>query len=114
MTVKNLTLENFEQELDKSEVPVLIDFYADWCGPCQMMKPVFEKLSEEYGGKLKFLKVNTQAEEGLAMKFGIQGIPTLIVLKDEKELGRIVGFAPEDALRQKINEILDININKRR
>jgi len=107
MTVKNLNLENFEEEIGKSKIPVLIDFYSDWCGPCQMMKPVFEKISDEYNEKLKFLKLNTQSEEGLAMKFGIQGIPTLIVLNNEKEIGRIVGFVSEEMLKQKINEILN-------
>ncbi|HKL23418.1 MAG TPA: thioredoxin [Candidatus Nanoarchaeia archaeon] len=106
MTVKDLTLDNFEEEVINSELPIIIDFYADWCGPCQMMKPVFAGLSEEYEGKLKFMKLDTQSEEGLAMKFGIQGIPALVLLKDQKEIGRIVGFMGEDQLRGKIDEIL--------
>lgn len=107
MTVKDLTLDNFEEEIVNSELPVIIDFYADWCGPCQMMKPVFASLSEEYENKLKFMKLDTQSEEGLAMKFGIQGIPALVLVKNQKEIGRIVGFLGEDQLRMKINEILD-------
>lgn len=106
MTVKNLTLSNFEEEVVRESLPVIIDFYADWCGPCQMMKPVFADLSEEYEGKLKFMKLDTQAEEGLAMKFKIQGIPALVLVKGLKEVGRIVGYVGEDQLRIKINEIL--------
>jgi thioredoxin len=107
MTVKNLTVDNFEEEIVDSELPVIIDFYADWCGPCQMMKPVFANLSEEYENKLKFMKLDTQSEQGLAMKFGIQGIPALVIVKNQKEIGRIVGFLGEDQLRIKINEILE-------
>ncbi len=106
MTVKNLTLESFESDVVNSKLPVVIDFYADWCGPCQMMKPVFEKLSSEFEGKLNFLKVDTQAEEGLAMKFGVQGIPMLSVMKDGDQIGKLVGFMGEDQLRDKLNEIL--------
>jgi thioredoxin-like negative regulator of GroEL len=71
------------------------------------MKPVFASLSEEYGGKLKFMKLDTQTEEGLAMKFGIQGIPALVLVKGLKEVGRIVGYIGEDQLRAKIDGILD-------
>jgi thioredoxin len=107
MSVKNLTLENFENEVVNSKLPVVIDFYADWCGPCQMMKPVFEKLSSEFEGKLNFLKVDTQAEEGLAMKFQVQGIPMLSVLKGGEQIGKLVGFMSEDQLRNKLNELLE-------
>lgn len=107
MSVKNLTLENYEDEIVNSDVPVLVDFYADWCGPCQMMKPVFEELSQEYGGKIKFMKLDTQAEEGLAVKFRIQGIPTLTFMKDGNEIHRFVGYMDKTQLKGQINHVLE-------
>jgi thioredoxin len=107
--MKHVTLENFEEEVVKSDVPVVIDFYADWCGPCKMMAPVFESLSKKFEGKMKFLKLDTQSDEVLAMKFGVQGIPTLVFLKDGKEIGRHVGYASEDMLQNKVEEVLKNN-----
>jgi thioredoxin len=106
MATKSLTMENYESEVDNASVPIVVDFYADWCGPCQMMKPLFESLSEEFKGKMNFLKLDTQAQEGLAMKFGIQGIPTLVFLKDGKEVERHVGYASEGMLKEKIDSVL--------
>jgi len=104
--VTELTVDNFESEVVNEKLPLIIDFYADWCGPCQMMKPVFESVSQDYEGKLKFLKLDTQAESGLAMKFGIQGIPAFVVIKDGKEVGRLVGYMGEDAFKEKIDQVL--------
>lgn len=105
MSVSHLTEDNFEKFLD-TELPVVVDFWADWCGPCKMMGPVFEDLSKEFSKKMHFAKVNVDEEVSLSSEFGIQGIPCLIVFKDGKEIDRIVGFYPEDALREKLNSFL--------
>lgn len=102
----NIDKNNFEKEVKKSDLPVIMDFWAPWCGPCKMMGPVFEELSKEYGSKLKFGKVNTDEDQELAGKFGIQGIPCLIIMKKGEEIDRIVGFASKENLKSKIDEIL--------
>lgn len=104
--VTKLTKDNFESEVVKSDVPVIIDFYADWCGPCQMMGPVFEELSGEYEGKLKFVKLSTEENPRVAEQFDVKGIPCLIVVNRGEEVDRIVGFNPKDQLRAKIDEIV--------
>lgn len=106
MTVIQLNNNNFENEVKKSEEPVIIDFYADWCGPCQMMKPVFEELSKEYEGKLKFAKLNTDENHDIAESFEISGIPCMIITREGKEIERIVGFMPAPMLKQKIDSII--------
>mgnify|MGYP006277499643 CR=1 FL=1 len=106
MAVTHITKENFENEIKQSDSPVIIDFWASWCGPCHMMGPVFEELSEEFDN-VKFAKLNVDENMELASGFGIQGIPALIVTKNGEEVDRIVGFAPKDSLREKIKAITD-------
>lgn len=101
-----ITKDNFEKEVMQSDTPVIIDFYADWCGPCKMQAPVFEEVSKDYTGKLKFAKLSVEENPRVADQFGITGIPCLIVVKDGKEADRIVGFNTKEALKQKIDTIL--------
>jgi len=105
--VTQLNEENFEKEVMKSKTPVIIDFYADWCGPCKMMGPVFEALSKQYEGKLKFLKLNTEEQQGITQNFEIQGIPALVIAKNGKEIDRIVGFNSQQALKANIDAIIN-------
>lgn len=104
--ITHVTQENFEEEVKNSKVPVLADFWAAWCAPCQMMGPVFEELSEEYAGKAKFVKVDVEQENALANQFAVQSIPTLIVLENGEEKNRLTGFAPKPVLKARIDAML--------
>lgn len=92
------TKENFEQEVLSSAVPVLIDFWAPWCGPCRMLAPVIEELSKEANGEFKVCKINVDEEPELASEFGVMSIPTVVVLKDKKVVNTAVGFRPKEEL----------------
>ena len=97
---------NFKQEVLESSIPVLVDFWASWCMPCRMLAPTIEKLAEENQGKLKVCKLNTDENQHLAAQYGIQGIPTLIIFKEGKEVGRTVGVMPKEKLQEKLNHLL--------
>ncbi len=98
------TDDNFGEEVIKSKEPVLVDFFAEWCGPCKMMAPVIDELAKEFEGKWKIGKCDVDASPETAQKFGVQSIPTLIVFKDGKEVDRMVGFQSKDALMNKLEE----------
>ena len=87
-----LTSGNFETEVYQAEVPVLVDFYADWCGPCKAMAPVVETLAEEYAGKAKVGKINTDENQDIAMEYGIMSIPTFLVFKGGKVVNKMIGM----------------------
>jgi thioredoxin 1 len=102
MTMAEVTITNanFEEEVIKSEIPVLVDFWATWCGPCRMVGPVVSEIAEEYERKVKVGKVNVDEEDELAERFGVQSIPTIILFKNGEEAARNVGFAPKAKLVQ--------------
>ena len=91
MSVLSLNEKNFEEEVLKSEKPVLVDFWASWCGPCRMMAPVIDEIAEEMGETVKVCKINIDEEKNLAVKYNVMSIPTFIVLKNGKEVGRTIG-----------------------
>ncbi|MGB9742290.1 MAG: thioredoxin [candidate division WOR-3 bacterium] len=105
-SVLQLTDANFDRELSDSTVPVLVDFWAPWCGPCRMIAPVIERIAERYASRIRVGKVNVDENPGTAGRFGIMSIPTLIFFKNGKEVERIIGALPEAALSAKIDELL--------
>ncbi len=102
----NLTESNFDEVLVNSDIPVIVDFWAPWCGPCKIMSPTFEKVSTGYPLKVLFTKVNTQEEQNLGAKFGIRSIPTLAIFKNGKEIERVSGALDEQNLKMFISKHL--------
>ena len=101
-----LTSSNFETEVYQSVIPVLVDFYADWCGPCKAMAPVVETLAEEYEGKAKVGKINTDENQDIAMEYGIMSIPTFLVFKSGKAVKKMIGMQDKRTLVAAIEEML--------
>ena len=100
------TNDNFEAEAIKSDIPVLVDFYADWCGPCKMMMPVVEKMAEKYDGKIKVGKVNSDEESSLAAKYNIMSIPSFLFFKNGELVDTTTGAMPADVLAGKLDSLL--------
>lgn len=105
MEVK-ITANNFEEEVLKSDIPVLVDFYADWCGPCKMLAPIVAKLAEEYQGKCKIGKCNIDDDITLAQKFRVMSVPTIIIFKNGEAVVNSVGVVSQNELKDKINQVI--------
>ena len=103
----NFTMANFEQEVLQSDIPVLVDFYADWCGPCKMMAPVIAALAEEFEGKMKIGKCDTEENMPLAQKYRVASIPNMQVFKNGEVVANFVGSMSKDALREKLQSVLN-------
>ena len=104
--ILTLTQTNFDSEVKKPESPILVDFWAVWCGPCRMVAPVLEKLADDYQGKARIGKVNVDEQSGLATKFGVQSIPTLLVFKGGKVVDQYVGATTRDVLARLLDKHL--------
>jgi thioredoxin 1 len=102
-----VTDANFKSEILESATPVLVDFWAEWCGPCKMIAPVVEQIATEFVGKLKVGKVDVDSNQQTAMQFGIRSIPTLLIFKNGKVVEQIVGAVPKQALTDKISKHLN-------
>ena len=107
MSLIEITDTNFATEVEQSDVPVLIDFWAVWCGPCKMVAPIVEELANEYDGKVKIGKLDVDNNQQTAMKFGIRSIPTLLIFKDGKVVDTIIGAVPKGQIAEKLKAQLN-------
>ncbi len=106
---KAITIEgnNFDKVVLQSKIPVLVDFWAPWCGPCRMVAPLIEELAEEYEGRISFGKVDVDQDSKIASKYGIMSIPTLLIFKKGEPISHIVGFRPKEELKRSLDTALD-------
>lgn len=104
----HVTDDAFEQTVLQASTPVIVDFWAPWCGPCKMVAPVLDKIAQEYAGKVLVAKVNTDDNPEWAMKYGVQGIPTMLFVSGGKIVHRQVGALPERMLREAVSQFLEV------
>jgi thioredoxin len=101
-----VTDANFAQEVEQSPLPVLLDIWAPWCGPCRMIGPIIEQLAGEFAGRVKVAKLNSDENQLTASRYNVRGIPTLLVLKDGKEIDRMVGVLPKQEILRRLEAVL--------
>ncbi len=97
-----LTDDNFDAEVLKSDIPVLVDFWAEWCMPCKMVEPIVDQIAQEYAGKVKIGKVDVDSNPQISMKYGIRSIPTLLIFKNGQPVDQIIGAVPKKNILQKL------------
>ncbi|MDE1852524.1 MAG: thioredoxin [Thaumarchaeota archaeon] len=107
--IQHVNQSDFERAVLKSQAPTVVDFYADWCGPCRAVGPVIESLSQEYAGKVNFAKVDTDANQALAARYGIMSIPTVMIFKEGRIVDKVIGAMPAQVYRQRIEAALGAN-----
>ena len=106
MEALEVTDDSFASEVLNSELPVLVDFWAEWCGPCKMVSPIVEELSNEYNGKVKVAKLDVDSNPQTATNYGIRGIPTLLMFKDGSAVDQIVGAVPKTQIAERLDKII--------
>ena len=106
MAALEVTDDSFASEVLNSELPVLVDFWAEWCGPCKMVSPIVEELSNEYNGKVKVAKLDVDSNPKTATNYGIRGIPTLLMFKDGSAVDQIVGAVPKTHIAERLDKII--------
>ena len=106
MAALEVTDDSFSNEVLNSELPVLVDFWAEWCGPCKMVSPIVEELSNEYNGKVKVAKLDVDSNPQTATNYGIRGIPTLLMFKDGSAVDQIVGAVPKTQIAERLDKII--------
>lgn len=108
--VTEINAEQFDRDVVTSQLPVVVDFYAPWCGPCRMLAPVLDAISQKYAGRARFVKVNVDDAPELAERFSVSGVPTLLFVRDGKEVDRVVGFVPPQMIATKIERLLPVSV----
>ena len=105
-TILHIDGSKFQDEVVHSSKPVLVDFYADWCGPCKIIEPIITQLSKEYEGRVKFVKIDTDADQELALQFDIMSIPTVLFFSQGKVRNKVIGTAPASVFKSKLDSLV--------